>query len=373
MKFTCTKENLIRAITVVNNIAGKQTNLPILSNVLFRVEQAKVEVIATNLEIAVKTIIRAKIEKEGAFTVPAKIVSDYISFIDGDQITLEQSGSELLITSGGTATRMKGLPADEYPVIPFVDQGNEYRVLVAPFRESLSNVVFAASKQDIRPELSGVYLSCLAERYKEGMILASTDSYRLAEKKVSIISGETPFQVIIPSRTVQEMIRLLSTIKQEQEEALTLRFAGTQMCMLYGDVELVSRLIDGDYPDYVQIIPQEHKTVAVISKEQLVKHIKAASIFSTSGMNGILFDINPSDGSFVLKASSQQSGEYVSDIPAELRGESNMVVLNYRYVLDGIQQMEGDIEVRVNNNESPSMFSTRGNAGYVYIVMPIRQ
>ncbi|PIR77238.1 MAG: DNA polymerase III subunit beta, partial [Candidatus Magasanikbacteria bacterium CG10_big_fil_rev_8_21_14_0_10_38_6] len=180
MKFTCTKENLIRAISLVSNIAGKQTNLPILSNILIQVNQSKVTFATTNLEMAVSTTVRAKIEEEGSFTVPAKILSDYIGLISSEQISLEKIDAELQIASDTASTKIKGIEAEEFPVIPTVEGGLEYGLLVDPFRQALSKVVFAAARNEIRPELSGINFSFFSERYK-GLVLASTDSYRLAE------------------------------------------------------------------------------------------------------------------------------------------------------------------------------------------------
>lgn len=373
MKFTCTKENLTKAILVVNNIAGKQSNLPILSNILFKVDSTKVEIIATNLEIAIKTNIRAKIEKEGAFTIPAKILADYTNLIDTEQILIEQQGNEIHVTSGTTTTKIKGIPADDYPVIPVVDGGVDYQILVNPFKDALTKVVFSASKNEIRPELSGIYFGFSTPRYEAGLVMASTDSYRLSEKKVSLNGNKTPMKCIIPARTVQEMIRLLTAMKDEREDTVSLHVASSQMVMRYGDVELVSRLIDGEYPDYVQIIPTEHKTNVTISKEQFVKHMKAASLFSSSGMNGVLFDVNTPNGLLKLTSSNIQAGEYASDVPAEISGDSNTMILNYRYVLDGIQQLDGDVEIRMTSNEAPALFFQKGDDSYLYIVMPIRQ
>lgn len=375
MKFTCTKENLSHALDVAGGVGGKINNLPILMNVLIQVSDAKVELLATNLEIAVKTTLRAKVASIGSFTVPVKTLGDFIRLLNNDQIEVELSGNELLITCGNSSTKIKGAPADEYPVIPPIEEAHGYTILVEPLRESLSKVVIAAAKNEIRPELSGVFMSFFGERYK-GLILAATDSYRLAEKKVSVSQGEDQMQCIVPARTILEMIRLLSLGKAESGETQArLWLSDNQIALRYDSFEMSSRLVEGRYPDYAQIIPTQFKTIASFPVDVMINKIKAASIFTTIGVNAVHFDFRTADKTIGVSSTSSQTGEHSARIEGDVTGEENTILLNHRYVLDGLQHMSDapEVELRVNSADAPCLFQEKNKDTYLYIVMPVRQ
>lgn len=374
MKFICTKENLSYALDVVSSVASKHVNLPILMNILIKATESKVELIATNLEVAVKVHLRAKVEMQGSFTVPAKTLTDFVHLLPDEQVNMELEGNELLIKSSSSSTKVKGSPADEYPVVPEIEEEHAYTVEVDSFKESLSQVVLAAAKNEIRPELSGVYCGFFTERYP-GLLLAATDSYRLAEKKVKLEQGKDEFKAVIPARTVYEVIRLLTLGKNKQAESqVRLWVSESQVALRYDDFEITSRLIDGKYPDYAQIIPSSFKTMAIISLNLLINKIKAASLFTTTGVNAVVFDLNVSNSSIGISSTSTQTGEHSSELEAELKGEENSILLNHRYVLDGLQNLNSEeVEFKVNSGETPCLFQAKGKDDYLYIVMPIRQ
>lgn len=373
MKFTCTKENLTHALDIVGGVGGKQTNLPILMNILIQVSDAKVEFLSTNLEIAVRTTVRAKIDVTGSFTVPAKTLNDYIRLLSDEQVLLERVDNELHVTCGGSHTKIKGTPADEYPVIPDIEEVHGYSLLAEPFKDALAKTVIAVAKNEIRPELSGVYCNFFPERY-QGLVLAATDSYRLAEKKVSIAQGQDAVQCIVPARTVFEIIRLLGSSTGEGESQVRLWVSENQIAVRYDTFEMSSRLIDGKYPDYAQIIPSKFKTTASFPVDVLINKIKAASLFATTGVNAVVFDLNTADKSLSVSSTSTQTGEHSSRVDVEIEGEENSILLNHRYVLDGLQHMDGgEVEFQVNGGDVPCMFHPKNKDNYLYIVMPVRQ
>lgn len=372
MKFTCTRENLLQALDVVSSIAGKQVNLPILTNILIQVTTSKVELISTNLEIAVRAPLRAKIEKTGSFTVPAKTLNDYVRLLNNEQVEIFLLDNEISVTCGNSNTKIKGSTAEDYPVLPDVEESVQYGLLVEPFKEALVKTVIAAAKNEIRLELSGVYFGFFTEGYK-GLVLAATDSYRLAEKKLSVAQGEEEKVCIVPARTVYEIIRLLSLGRAEGEAQLKILINDTQLVLKYNSFELSSRLVDGTYPDYTQIIPTNFKTQATLPVDVMINKVKAASLFTTSGVNAVSFDLNTSDSSVGVSSTSTQKGEHSSKIDAEVSGDENSILLNHRYVLDGLQQMEGDIEFLMNSADAPCLIKEKGKDDYLYIVMPIRQ
>jgi DNA polymerase-3 subunit beta len=196
MKFTCTKENLIHSLNLIASLTGKSSHLPILANVLITVTDSKVEMSTTNLEVAIRTSLRAKIDKPGSFTVPAKTLSEFVALLRDGQVEVELVENELSIVSGSSKTKIKGSSAEDYPVIPPIDEAHGYALDVTLFKEALSKVVIAVAKNEIRPELSGVYFGLFTERH-QGLILAATDSYRLSEAKIPVSQGADVSQAIL--------------------------------------------------------------------------------------------------------------------------------------------------------------------------------
>ena len=257
--------------------------------------------------------------------------------------------------------------------MPEIDEARAYIVDAEKLREALSKIVIAAAKNEIRPELSGLYAGFFTERY-QGLILAATDSYRLAEIHVPVAQGTDEARCIIPARTAYEMIRLIGLSKEAGGENQVRLFVGdNQLGMRYNSFEMTSRLVDGAYPDYAQIIPANFKTTATFPIDAMVNKIKAAGLFTTMGVNAVSFDLNAADKNIAVSSTSTQTGQHDSKIDADVEGEENSILLNHRYVLDGLLQMDGEAEFKVNSADAPCLFMPKGKDDYVYIVMPIRQ
>ncbi|MBI2436567.1 MAG: DNA polymerase III subunit beta [Candidatus Magasanikbacteria bacterium] len=375
MKFTCMRENFVYSLDLVSSLAVKHANLPILENVLLKVQESGIELCTTNLEIAVKTHLRAKVEQTGEFTVPAKTLSEYVRLLSSEQVDLELKNNELLVQCGNSSTKIKGVSAEDYPVIPDIDEQHAYTFDVEEFRNSISRTVIAAAKNEIRPELSGVFFSFKNERF-DGLLMAATDSYRLAEARVDIKQGvDSDVSCIVPARVAQEMSRLLQLGKMHESENLVrLWVSDNQIAIRYDNFEMTSRLIDGKYPDYAQIIPKDFKTRAVFSLDAMVNKIKAASIFTTIGVNAVSFDLNVSQSTIGVSSMSTQTGEHSSEVDAHMSGDENSILLNHRYVLDGLSHMQSEeAEFNVTSADAPCLFRPKGKENYLYIVMPIRQ
>jgi len=376
MKFTCTKENLYNTLSLVSPLAGKQSNLPILTNVLINVSDTKVDIIATNLEMALRASMRAKVDMPGSFTIPARVLTDYVQLLKGAQVDIERVGNELSLTCGKANTKIKGLPAEDFPVMPEIHENTGYSIDALTLRTALSRTVVAASKNEIKPELAGVYLGFFQERF-QGLILAATDSYRLAESRVPVVQGDAAVACIVPARTIYEIIRLLTVSTKQAdvpERHVRLSLDENQISVRFSDFEMTSRLIEGSYPDYAQVIPENSKTRATIPVKELVDTIKAASLFTMSGVNAISFDLNVISGSLGVSSTSTQTGEHHTAIDVEIEGEENSILLNHRYVLDGLGHMETeDVVLGVNSSDTPALFTPKGEDAYLYIVMPIRK
>ncbi len=374
MKITCTKENLSKALSMVGGIANKNVNLPILGNVLIKADDQQMEIIATNLELAIVAHVRSKVDEPGSFTVPSKTLSEFVNLLSDEKIEMELKDNELLITCGRSSTKIKGTPADEFPIIPSVDSGNGFLFNAEQLKTGLGQTVSSLAKSEIRPELAGMYFG-FNTPYYNGLIIAATDSYRLAEKKIKIQQGEGEFKLIVPGRTAQEIIHILSLADNDEKEQNVRMLVGeNQVAMHYGNIQLVSRLVEGNYPDYAQIIPKEFKTSAVFDTTKMSKEIKMASLFTTIGVNAISCVINSKDGVVKLSSTSSQTGEYNSEIGAEINGDDNLIMLNHRYVLDGLNNIKSETSsLKMINADSPCLFVPTNDDTFVYIVMPIRQ
>lgn len=376
MKFTCTRENLIYSLEIVSSLANKPSNLPILNNILIKTTETGIELISTNLEISIKSYLRAKIDNKGDFSVPAKTLLDYIKLLNNEQVIIEKVNNEIKISCGNDSTKIKGMDAEEFPVIPEIEEKNGFTFNVEKIKNAISKTIIAVSKNEIRPELSGLFFNFFSEKFDKGLIIAATDSFRLAEIKVNIEQGEkNEIKTIIPGKTAFEINRLLQLGKnQSGENNVRFWISENQIAIRYSNFELTSRIIDGNYPDYTQIIPEKFKTKAIFDKDLIINKIKAASLFTTEGVNAVSFDLNVSQKNMAISSLSTQKGEHSSEIDAELEGEENSILLNYRYVLDGIQNIDNEeIIFNVNSADSPCLFKGKNDEDYIYIVMPIRK
>ena len=373
MKFSCTKENLAQALSLVAGVASKNINLPILGNVLMKADSSKVEIVSTNLELAVVVSLRSKVEEEGSFTVPARMLFDFVNLLPDQTVDLEVKENELVVVCGKSSTKIKGSPADEFPVIPAAGGEKGFLFEAEELKKGLGQVFTAVARNDIRPELAGVFFGFNVGGQGH-LIMAATDSYRLAEKKIKITQGQEEFKIIVPGRTAQEIGHILTLTSAEAEKNARLLISESQIVLNYNNVQLISRLVEGQYPDYTQIIPKDFKTTAEFSTSQMAKEIKAAALFTTTGVNAITLDLNKSEGTLGVSSTSTQTGEYLSEMPAEISGEENSILLNHRYVLDGLNNIETEAAViKVINGESPCLLEAKGDESFLYIVMPIRQ
>lgn len=371
MKLVCTKENLASALSLVSGVATKNINLPILNNVLIKAGTQKVEIISTNLELAIIVNVRSKIEQPGSFTVPARTLTDFVNLLPDEKIELELKENELQVTCGRSSTKIKGTSSEEFPVIPAADENSHgFSILADEFKKGLSQVLPAVAKNDIRPELSGI----LFNFNDSELTIAATDSYRLAEKKMKLTQGNEKIKVIVPGRTAQEINHILLLGSPEGEKNVRLLLSENQIALNYDSVQLISRLVEGQYPDYTQIIPRDFKTTAEFSLSKIIKEIKAASLFSTSGINGINFDLDSEQSIIKISSMSTQTGEYKSEVEVDIKGDNNSILLNYRYVLDGLNNLDGDSGIlQMINADSPCVLSSKEDSGYLYVVMPIKK
>lgn len=372
MKFICLQENLKKGLSIVNHINSKNINLPILNNVLFRAGENGIELISTNLEIGISHQLRGKVEEIGEMTIDAKTISDYVGLLPSEKVEFNENENEVSLHCGNYKTKIKGESSKEFPLIPVIDKTSYCELNIFDFKKALSSVAFAVANNDNRLELSGVMFSF----DDKNLTLAATDSYRLAERKLSIKNGNIEeSKVVVPAKTVQEVLRIISNyssdVKVMESDLIKIYLADNQILFSLDSVELISRLINGQYPDYKQIIPDKYKTKTEVNRQELIRAIKASSIFSKTG----IFDVSLvfKKGLINIYSSSGQNGESSIDLKAEVLGDDNDITINYRYLLDGLNIIESDIiTLQVINNNTPCALSSTDDENYLYVVMPIR-
>ncbi len=366
MKLSCTKENLLTGLTAVSRVASKNLTLPILGNVLLRAEDGSLTLSATNLEVGVTTRVRSKVVESGAATVQARLLTEYVSLLEREKIEIESDGSTLKIAGEGSETTIRGISSDDFPIIPAVAREKGFTADAAVLREALEQTLFAAAQDGARPEISGAYVTCDDKK----LTIATTDSYRLAERRVPITNASAPLHAIIPTKALFELSRILPA-----EGAVQVFIGDTQALFVIDGTELSTRLVEGQYPDYAQIIPKESKTEAVIELGPLVKAVRTASLFVRSGINDVTLSLEPDKKRVSLSSANAESGEHRGSVAAKIDGPATSIVFNFRYLLDGLSVINAEsVKLGVSDSGSPGILRAQdAGTDYLYLIMPIRQ
>ncbi len=378
MKLSCTRDNLHQGLALTSHLMTKNVNLPILQNVLVKAEGGTIRFTSTNLEMAVNCTVRGKVEEAGEYTIPSKLFFDYVSLLPNETIRIDVQDGQVRVECGTHKTKIHGLGASEFPLVPRVEGEQTFQIPVEDFKRSLSEVLFAVATNESRPELTGVAFSFFTNETEGRLTLAATDSYRLAEKTIPLISKVAePFTIVVPSKTLQEVNRILSIFKDDVElpSSLTMHLSHSQLVFVYGPVELISRTIDESYPDYKAIVPSQFQTHTVLDREDFVKAVKTASLFSRSGLNDVTLLFDPSENQLCVSATDATRGDNTTNCSAEVAGQRNAVTVNYRYLLDGLQAMNADqVVFEMIDGGNPCLLTPKDATDvYRYVIMPIKQ
>lgn len=379
MTFACTQENLLQGLSLVSHIAGKNVNLPILGNVLLKTENGNLKLSTTNLEMAVSALVRGRVEGEGEFTVPAKLLQDYVSLLPDGKVELVMKDDTLEVRADGKVTSIKGMAASEFPLIPKLAKDGGYKLGAEALRQAIGQVVFAVSASESRPELAGVACYFHGAAGAEKCVMAATDSYRLSERTVPLSSGSssTEAKCIVPGRGMLEIARILSAYKDDvgMPEEVEWSITDSQLVISFGKVELISRLIEGSFPDYRQIIPTQFRSKFSVSRSELAKAIRAASLFARQGLYDVHLEFSPADGSLKVSSADTGTGAHTTTLKVEPQmAEANKVTLNFKYVTDGLTAMATNaVTLQMIDAMNPIVITPAEGDGFQYIVMPIRQ
>lgn len=378
MKFSCTKENLHQGLAITSHLGSKAVNLPILNNVLLKADSFGLKLTATTIDLTVTCLVRGKVDQQGEYTVPARLFYDYVNLLPSDRIDLDLLDRALSVICGKAKTKIVGIPANEFPFVPQVSGGVKFIVPAVQLDAALGQVLFAVATNESRPEITGVMMKFSMADGARTLTLAATDSYRLAERVISVSDGlEEERHVIMLQRALLELRTIFSVLRDSVDapEHVEIELTDNQVAFRYGNVELISRTIDGRYPDYKQIIPKSANTEIVVLRQALIQAVKRASLFSRIGLFDVRLEIQPDTKSVVLSANDAERGENTVALGGEVVGPTNVIVLNHRYLLDGLNAVQTEkVAIRVIDAASPcAVVPHESTDKYIYIIMPIRQ
>ena len=365
MELSVTQENLAKALIVVGRVASSRAGLPILSNVLLRTEGNRLLVAATNLEIATTCYVGAKVVKQGELTLPARLVSEFVSSLPKGTIDITGKGTSLTLSSGKFSSVIAGVDAGEFPELPSIDEKEavSYTIAAPDFKQAISQTVITSSADTTRPVLTGVYWHAIdGELY-----LAGTDGYRLAERR--LVATKSEIQAIVPSSSLHEALKTLGDGVEEVE----ILFDDTQVRFRVGEVEITSRLIDGNYPDYRQLIPKESETVIEVKADEFARIVKIAGLFARDSGGSITLTADADTQQLSIHSIASELGENTSSADAKIT-TSGQVTLNSRYISDALSVLDGDtIQFRFSGKLSPCVLTAvEKSPNYTHIIMPLK-
>lgn len=374
MKVSILQEKLKEGLQIVERICSKSISLPILNNILLKTEKNFLILETTDLEIGVRYQMLSKTEKEGTTVVPSRLFSSFINFLPQKPIYLTSQDQILSIECENHKTKIKSFNSEEFPILPKITEGESISINIQDFCQSLSQVVDFPALSTTKPEISGVFFSF----QKDLIVIAATDTFRLGEKRVFLkkpTSLTKEYSFILPQKTTRELINIFGTKKGE----IKIYFSPNQVLfeilmeeIPQPQIQLISRLIEGDYPNYQEIIPKKFDTQIVLSKNEFLNQIKIASLFGGK-TNEIKLKVDPKDQKIEFFSQSPDLGEHQSYLSGKIKGEVIEVSFNYKFLIDGLLNIKSSqIIFELNGEDKPGVLKPVDDSSYIYIVMPIK-
>lgn len=365
MKLECGVEKIKSAVSQAEKITGKNLTLPVLSSVLLIASGKSLKIRATNLSLGVEIEIPAKIEKEGIVAISGSVLLSVFSNItQNENIQLEESGGTLLIKTKKNQIKLKNQPHEDFPTIPSV-AGDSFNIEIKKIIEGIKSVYYSSSVSDIKPEMSSVYIYSKEDK----LVFVATDSFRLAEKKIKIKDDHNISGILIPFRNVSEIIRVFGEIDGEVKVC----FNKNQISFSSNGVYLTSRVIDGVFPDYQQIVPKDSKTEAIVLKQELLNALKLSNIFSDK-FSKVNLNINPKEKIFELSSSNSDVGENKTYLDAAITGEAVELGFNYKYFLDCFQSINTDsVSIKLGGAGRAMVINPASDNTFTYLIMPMNR
>lgn len=374
MKISILQEKIKKGLTITEKISSKSLTLPILNNVLINTEKSFLKLSATDLEIGINWWSLAKIEKEGSLTVPSRLLLSFINLLPNKKIDLIKGGNDLNVECDNYNTKIKGFSSEEFPIIPKIGKEESVSVKNIDFCKGISQLVDIAVPSTTRPEISGIYFN-----FKKGLLTtAATDSFRLGEKIISLKGTGSlgkEYSLIIPQKTIKEVINIFSEKPGEMKIYFSpnqIMFESLMQETNHPEIQIISRLIEGEYPNYTEIIPKKFTTQLIINKEGFINQIKSAALFSGK-VSEIKFKVDSKKKQVIILSQSPDIGDYKSSISSKIKGEDLTVSFNHRFLLDGLLNVKSsEIILDLNGDSGPGVLRPVGDNSYLYVVMPIK-
>ena len=369
MKLSVMQENLARGLSVVSRAVSPRSTLPVLANVLLRTEDAGLKLTATNLEIGITFWVPGKIEQDGATTVPAKLLTDLVGSLQGgDRIDLELGAGETLdLRCGRFESHLKGIDADEFPAIATAGERPTTRIAQRVLRQALSETAFAAATDEARPILTGV----LCRFEGEQLTLAAADNYRIAVKTIPILDPVDDTSVVVPARALNELARVLTDSDDTVE--VVIAQSRNQVVFHLEGVDLVSRLIDGQFPNYQQVLPKAWTTRAVLDREELLRAVRPAALIAHESANIVKLQVGAGAEGGITVSANAEIGDHVGQVEAAVEGDGTSIAFNAKYLADVLTNVAADqFAIELQGPLAPGVFKPTGDERYVHVVMPVR-
>ncbi len=374
MKIIILQEKLKEGLNIVERVAAKSVTFPMLNNIILKAKKNFLNLAATDLEMGINWWALGKVEAEGETVIPARTLSNLINYFPNKPILLETKESSLYVECENSKTILKGYNPEEFPIIPTIANNEFLQIPIGSFCQSLSQVVDIATTSTTRPEISGVYFIF----QKDSIKMVATDSFRLGEKTLFLEkpSGvEKSYSFILPQRAARELINILG----EKEGNLKIYFSPNQVLFeslmpetSHPQIQLISRLIEGEFPDYEAIVPKKYETQVVFQRAEFLNQIKTASIFSGK-VNEVKLKINPKQEKVEIFSQSPDLGEYQSSIPARIKGKELEMAFNHKFLADGLSNIKNsEIFFELTDAGGPGALKPVGDPSYLYVVMPIK-
>lgn len=369
MKLSCLQENLAKGLSIVGRAVPSRTTMPVLTNVLLATDHGQLKLAATNADqMSIVHWVGARVETEGALTVPARNFIDLVNSLPPDQVNLEMDLAtlSLALRCGSVRALFRGISAEEFPLIPEPEDGEGLQVEAGELRKGLAQVIFAAATDESHPVLTGVK----AEFEGDSLTLAAADGFRLAMRRLGLVRPvEEPFSVIIPARSLSELSRILGG--QEEPVLISNTRTHNQVLFQLKDTVLNTSLVDGNFPDVRRIIPASSRTQVVLGREEWLQANKRAAIFARDVANIVKLEIAP--GEVTVSAASAESGEGSTCLEASVTGDPLVIAFNVRYLIDVLSALDTpQITLGLNEPNKPGIIKGVGDDAFVYVVMPMQ-
>lgn len=367
MRISCSQKDLRFALDIVSLAVNSSTTLPVLNNILLKAVDKKLFFSATNLEIAINFSIPADVKNEGAITIPAKLITNYISLLEDQDVEMRtDEGTTLFIKTKTSQTKIKGISPDEFPLIPKVEKETSLQIKAKDLFSAIDHTIFSAAITGTRPVLAGIYVKVEKDELKT----VATDSFRLAEKKTKLVKKvDKSIECIVPVRTMMELGRILNS--KYEDEIVEIHISKNQISFATDGMELVSRLIEGKFPDYEKIIPRATKTKLETQTNRLILATRRVSLFAKENNNSIRLAAT-NDGKLQIATDETSIGEEKTEVDIKIQGENNKTSLNSQYLLDVLGHLKEDVVIELDEKLTPVVVRPAKGEDYVYIIMPLK-